>query len=72
MSGEDLTEDVRRFVDEGALVTLPADLYSPCARLEMVTPAGKPAFQKVVLTPAMDAAARAACVKRMGGLTAPE
>lgn len=66
MSGTDLAIDVARFVEKGELVTLPADLYGTCARIESVTEAGKPPFQKVVLIPGMTPEARADCIGRIG------
>jgi len=68
IGGIDLTSDAARYIEKGELVTLPSDLYGACARIETVAPAGKPAFQKLVLAPEMNSAARAECTKSMGNL----
>ncbi len=67
-SGTDLASDVARFIDKGELISLPSDLYGPCARIDSVTEPAKPPFQKVVLTPGSTPEARADCVKLIGSL----
>ena len=65
ISGTDLASDVERFVEKGELVTLPSDVYGTCAKVESVTDAEKPTFQKVVQTPKMTPKARADCIARI-------
>jgi predicted metalloprotease with PDZ domain len=64
-AGVDLTADIERYVERGATVTLPEDLFAPCGRVVTVTrEGGTQTFQRVELGPH---GGSAACAVRLGG-----
>jgi len=67
LSGIDLADDVARYVERGETVTLPEDLFAPCARIVTAIRDGR-AFQQVNLAPE---GGSAACAALMSGAPPP-